>query len=590
MTSYAGDMSQSSAADEGLAGEFRKLLNERDLTLIKLETAQSELETLKQRHQEELERSRRAVEEANQKLSLMESKFNEELIEAKKQKIKAEEQLAIEIQRQHIIEKELEDSKTTTVELRLKLDTETEMVSSFMNQNTMGSCTSLPVARQQDLVMAGADAHLVMESQYLSDENKSLKSQLSQLKEAKENVERQLEDLVRYQKEMAEENCQRSQELEAIKENAKHVGKEVNHAEQKLKEREAELVALRNEKKSWEKEECTLVREMEVLKERLEAEHDITETTHRELITSQVEGMERMQKLQDAEKQTVDLRRQLNEARRVNGELNSRVQGGELKVKEEIERLRQSYSEQLARLQAELHFKDTDLEKARKETVSLRQELSQVHYSQAMTPGERTSGRDKTEELESVLRDVFELQTQKDNMSRLLEQHRHIVKALYQQLASGQGGSIRLLDGVMRSAPAALALPVTEKERVPAAAKFPPALHDLPHMGSIRSSSSGSLLSSSHKMSSSNQKRPYSDPDWERRMKVASESRGRPTHRRLSDMPPLGIPSNTVLLPPTSSSTGRSKVHYDNLVGLEEEMQGAHFPSSSKVKGKQTGV
>jgi peptidoglycan hydrolase CwlO-like protein len=50
--------------------------------------------------------------------------------------------------------------------------------------------------------MIGADAHLVMESQQLSESNKVSKSQVSELKQSKEETEKQLDKLKCLQKGM----------------------------------------------------------------------------------------------------------------------------------------------------------------------------------------------------------------------------------------------------------------------------------------------------------------------------------------------------------------------------------------------------
>ena len=557
---------QSSTVDEGFAGEFRKLH-------LQHETLLSDYEELKRELQKEVE-SRRTLEESSKMQTSVYkeatdslAKVREELVEARKETIQAKEQLVAEIERRRALQKEVDQLKVGVGDLRQRLNAETDTISSLLYQSVVGSCSSLPIVGKQDLVMTGADTHLVVESQQLSESNKALKSQLSELKEAKEKAEKQLDDSGRREKSMAETISQLKQELEDISEREKSLEKEFSHSQQKLKEREAELVALRNEKRSWKITET-------VLNERLEAEHDIAETTRRKLVASQTESMEQTRKMQD-------VKIQLDEARNLKSTLA------------EVEIVRQGLMEELGRLRVELHFRETDLQKAEKEAESLRNELHQVHYSQAMTPGEKTSSGDNME-LESILKDVFELQKQKEIMTGLLQQQRVLATALYRQLY-GKDPNRFVLEAVMQSAPAVLGLEPKEKERVPAATRFPSRLHTVPNMSSIRSSSSGSLMSptsyssTSHQIPSQKQKkvRPYSDPSLDRKVKTMSDPRGQPTLATLSDLPPLGIPTETVNMTAKLGGSGKPRVHYENIQHLQEEAQRAQS-STRPVKSKYT--
>ena len=564
---------QSSTVDEGFTGEFHKLH-------LQHETLLSDYEELKRELQKEVE-SRRTLEESSKMQTTVYkestdslAKVREELVEARKETIQAKEQHAAEIERRRALEKEVDQLKVRVGDLRQRLNTETDTISSLLHQSVVGSYSSLPIVGKQDLVMTGADTHLVVESQQLSESNKALKSQLSELKEAKEKAEKQLDDSGRREKSMAETISQLKQELEDVSEREKSLENEFSHSQQKLKEREAELVALRNEKRSWEITETTLMREVDVLNERLEAEHDIAETTRRKLVASQTESMEQTRKMQD-------VKIQLDEARNLKSTLA------------EVEIVRQCLVEELGRLRVELHFGETDLQKAEKEAESLRNELHQVHYSQAMTPGEKTSSGDNME-LESILKDVFELQKQKEIMTGLLQQQRVLVTALYRQLY-GKDPNRFVLEAVMQSAPAALGLEPKEKERVPAAIRFPSRLHTVPNMSSIRSSSSGSLMSptsyssTSHQMPSQKQKkvRPYNDPSLDRKVKTMSDPHGQPTLATLSDWPPLGIPTQTVNMTAKLGGSGKPRVHYGNIQHLQEEAQRAQS-STRPVKSKYT--
>lgn len=534
--SYAGDMMQSSTVDEGFTEEFHKLHQQ--------ETLLSANEKLKRDLQIKMDSRHALGESIKTQKSVYDPSVTvrEELVEAKKETKRATEQYLAEKERGIALKKELEELKLIVDSLRQRLKAETDTVSTLLDRSFLGSSSSLPIVGRQDLVLTGADTHLVMESQQLSESNKALRSQ----------------------KNMEDTNSKKSQELEASKEREKAVEKALSCCQQKLEEQDTELTTLRTEKRSWEIKKTTLNREVEMLNERLVAEHDFNETTRKELATSQMETTKRKRELQDLQIQRTTLEGQKQELKR-----------------------------DLAEANLELILKEKDLAKAKNEVESIRTELAEMRDNQAMMPIEKTSYGDNTE-LESVLKDVFELRKEKKNLTDLLEQQTELVKTLYLQLCGKDPNQFPLdvvsLSRLTRSASAALASQSKEKESVPAATKFPSRLHRVPNMSSIRSSSNGSLISPpsslSLQMPSQKQKkgRPHSDPSLDRKVKLSSDLREQATLSVLHDYPPLGIPPETVQMMAKPGGNDRPKVHHENiqyLQGLEHEQS-----STPTNKGK----
>ena len=410
---------------------------------------------------------------------------------------------------------------------------------------------------------------LQQEHHRLLKENEALKCDKSKLKRDCEQLESHMNELLLRQKAVTEDT---------------------GMDKRKLKDCESEIFELRNTVKMSETRESSLVNQVETLKTRLDVEHDINVTAHKELLASQAEGKQHMARVTSLEEENMELEELMKAKEKVIMTLQTELQNN-CKVAEET--LRSQYMKSIARLESTLRFKLAELESAKSEASSLRDELKSLRYNLAMTPAQRSSGsRDKTEQMETMLKEVYELQQESVIMRHLLEQQRPAVQTIFEE-RTGRKNTYHISPSLFHP-PQATQLEAKESEKVPAATKFPSALANFPflplstseHAVGVATRSQPSIIRSqpfnTRKMVSYTHRRPYSDSDLGKRLNGMGESSGRAAVSGLAGPPAF-------MKPPTASSSPPIRKRYVNVTELEIEEKESETATRTN-QYKQTGV